>query len=75
MVTLPESSPWCGRRVDGFPPGLCFGIQRGQSIQAVTPDTVWQAGDLLMILSPAADVSDWDRWIRQGSSDQAEESS
>jgi hypothetical protein len=74
ITALPDSSPWCGRRMTGgSPAGLCFGIQRGHSIQPVMPDTVCLPGDFLMILSPAANVSDWDRWILQGSADQAGE--
>lgn len=71
VTALPDSSPWCGRPMTGRPPaGVCFAIKRGPSIQPVTPDTVGLGGDLLMILSPAANVSDWDRWMLQGAAEE-----
>jgi len=76
VKSLSDSSPWCGRPMTGEPAvGLCLAVKRGDSIQAVTPDTVCLGGDLLMILSPASYVSDWDRWMQQGPVMQAGEGS
>ena len=69
---LPDSSPRCGRPMGGeAPAGLCLAVKRGHAIHPVTPDSVWLGGDLLIILSPAENVSDWSRWMRQGPSNQA----
>jgi hypothetical protein len=74
VQTLPDSSPWCGRPMIGRPAaGLCLAFKRGYSVEPFTPDTICLGGDLLLILSPAANVSDWDRWMLQGSSSQASE--
>lgn len=64
---LPESSPWCGRPMNAeHPPGLCLAIKRGDAVHAFTPDAIGVAGDLLIIVAPAASVSAWDGWVVRG---------
>lgn len=68
FTSLPDSSPWCGRSMDtrGVP-GLCVAFKRtGQAVQPFTSETTCRGGDLLIILSPAASVSMWERWIAHG---------
>ena len=68
VTALPDSSPWCGRPMaSGAPAGVCIAFRRGRTIRPMTPETTCVGGDLLIVLSPAASVPDWDRWLTSGS--------
>jgi hypothetical protein len=69
-VAVAEGSPWIGRALPlETPTGLCVAVRRDQSLHPFTPDWRLLDGDLLMVLTPPANFSDWDQWITRGAAD------